>query len=323
MNFNRHTIVRKSNIAKQLKFFVLSLGIILGARQAIAQQHPIFTQYMFNGLVINPAYTGSHESMTTSLAYRSQWSGLSGAPQTQVATMHSPIKFTRSAAGVMLVHDALGPTSEYTINGTYAYRIPVSANAKLAVGAQVGVTYYKSNYSEVNVVTPNGQPDPAFAKNESRYLPNLGIGAYYYSKTSYIGLSIPTLINNQWDTQDAISEAKQKRHYFLSAGHVFTLTPNLKLKPNVLLKWEEGGEFQYDLNANLLIHEALWVGVSYRMNDSFDVLLQWNITEQLSLGYSYGYPTSNLASVQFGTHEVVLNYRIKHDKHIIFSPRYF
>ena len=323
MNCNLYTNFRRSFLVRHANIVALSLGLLLAGGQLAAQQNPLFTQYMFNGLVINPAYTGSQESMTMAASYRSQWSGLSGAPQTQVASMHSPLKFTRSAAGFLLVHDALGVTNEYTVNGTYAYRIPVSANAKLAVGAQVGVTYYKSNYSEVNVITPNGQPDPAFAKNESRYLPNLGIGAYYYSKTSYIGLSLPTLINNRWDNQDAIAQARQKRHYFLSAGHVFTLSPNLKLKPNVLLKWEEGGPFQYDLNANLLIHEVLWVGFSYRMKDSMDFLMQWNITEQLSLGYSYGYPISSLASAQRGTHEVVLTYRIRRDKHIIFSPRYF
>ena len=162
-----------------------------------------------------------------------------------------------------------------------------------------------------------------FYQNESRLLPNLGIGIYYYSKKSYIGLSLPTLINNRWNNQDAYTQARQKRHYFLSAGHVFPLSAGLKFKPNVLLKWEEGGPFQYDLNANMLIRETLWIGVSYRMEDSVDGLLELNINNQLSLGYSYGYPISSLAAVQSGTHEVVLNYRINRNKNIVFSPRYF
>ena len=202
-------------------------------------------------------------------------------------------------------------------------RIPLSKNAKLAVGGQAGVTYYQANLSELNILTSNGQPDPTFYQNESRLLPNLGIGMYYYSKRSYIGLSLPTLINNRWNNQDAYTQARQKRHYFLSAGHVFPLGAGLKFKPNVLLKWEEGGPFQYDLNANFLIREAVWIGVSYRMEDSVDGLLELNINKQLSLGYSYGYPISSLAAVQTGTHEVVLNYRINRNKNIVFSPRYF
>ena len=317
------TYVKRNNPVKHYLAPVLLFAIMMIVREACAQQNPLFTQYMFNGLVINPAYSGSHESMTTTFALRSQWTGLKGAPQTQVASAHSPLKLSRSAAGVVFVHDEVSVVNQYMAYGTYAYRIPLSKNAKLAVGGQAGVTYYQANLSELNILTSNGQPDPNFYQNESRLLPNLGIGMYYYSKKSYIGLSLPTLINNRWNNQDAYTQARQKRHYFLSAGHIFPLGAGLKFKPNVLLKWEEGGPFQYDLNANFLIHEAVWIGVSYRMEDSVDGLLELNINKQLSLGYSYGYPISSLAAVQTGTHEVVLNYRINRNKNIVFSPRYF
>ncbi len=302
---------------------VVFVGTMLMTLQSYAQQNPLYSQYMFNGLVINPAYTGSHESMTATVATRMQWTGLAGAPQTQVASFHSPINVSRSAAGGMFIHDNPGVTNQYTVNGTYAYRIPVSKNAKIAVGAQAGVTYYRSDLTDLIIVTPGGIPDPAFSQTETRYLPNLGIGAYFYSKRSYIGLSLPSLINNRWENQDAIIESRQTRQYFLSAGHVFDIGENLKLKPNLLLRWVEGGPFQFDLNANLLIHEVIWLGASYRMDDSFDWLIQWNITNHLSLGYSYGYPISSLAAAQAGTHEIVLTYNIKRNKHIVFSPRYF
>ncbi|WP_276371301.1 type IX secretion system membrane protein PorP/SprF [Chryseolinea sp. H1M3-3] len=318
-----HINVKKMDSVKKMWRLHLVLVIILISLEGNAQQNPLFTQYMFNGLVINPAYTGSHESMTATLAARSQWTGLKGAPQTQVASLHSPLKFSRSAAGAVFVHDKVSVINQYMFYGTYAYRIPVSKNAKIAIGGQAGATYYQANLSELNIITQNGQVDPTFAQNESRVLPNLGIGAYFYSKRSYIGISLPTLINNRWNDQDTYTQARQKRHYFLSAGHVFALGPQVKLKPNVLLKWQEGGAFQYDLNANMLFHEVLWVGVSYRMKDSVDGLLEMNINNQLSLGYSYGYPISSISSIQTGTHEVVLNYRISRNKHIVYSPRYF
>ncbi len=315
--------VRRMDSVKKILRLHLVLAIILISSEGNAQQNPLFTQYMFNGLVINPAYTGSHESMTATLAARSQWTGLKGAPQTQVASLHSPLKFSRSAAGAVFVHDKVSVINQYMFYGTYAYRIPVSKNAKIAIGGQAGATYYQANLSELNIITQNNQIDPTFAQNETRVLPNLGIGAYFYSKRSYIGISLPTLINNRWNNQDAYTQARQKRHYFLSAGHVFALGPQVKLKPNVLLKWQEGGPFQYDLNANMLFHEVLWVGVSYRMKDSVDGLIEMNINNQLSLGYSYGYPISSISSIQTGTHEVVLNYRISRNKHIVYSPRYF
>ena len=310
-------------VVHHLRSKILPLCMTIASLHGYAQQTPLYTQYMFNGLVINPAYTGSHESMTTTFAARSQWTGLKGAPQTQVASMHSPLKFSRSAAGVVFVHDKASVINQYMAYGTYAYRIPLSKNAKLAVGGQAGFSFYQANLSDLTIYTQNGQVDPTFSQNENRLLPNLGIGAYYYSKKSYIGISLPTLINNRWNNQDPYTQARQKRHYFLSAGHVFTLSSNLKFKPNVLLRWEEGGPFQYDINANMLIHEIVWVGVSYRMKDSIDGLLELILSKDLRLGYSYGYPTSSLSSVQTGTHEVVLNYRINRNKHIVYPPRYF
>ena len=309
---------------KNRVLFIMIVGISCLANQyGFAQQHPIFTQYMFNGLVLNPAYTGSHESMTLTASMRRQWAGLNGAPQTEVFSGHSPINVSRSSAGLVAIHDHLGVTDQYMFYGTYAYRIPISEEAKLAVGAQAGATYYRSNFMDVETITPTGAPDPAFANAQSRFLPNLGIGVFYNNKRTYAGISLPTLVNNKWNRLDPELRARQQRHYFLTAGHIFDLSPNLKLKPNILLKWVENGPFQYDLNANLLIQDVVWVGVSYRMQDSVDGLLEWIINDQLSLGYSFGYPTSRLASVQSGTHEIVLNFRIKRDKHIVLSPRYF
>jgi type IX secretion system PorP/SprF family membrane protein len=302
---------------------VLVISFFLLATTGYAQENPLFSQYMFNGLVINPAYTGSNESLTLTTTSRAQWTGLNGAPRTAVISIHSPIKLSRSAVGGLLVGDHIGVTSLYTAYGTYAYRIPVSEHAKIAVGAQAGVSYYKANLNDLTIVTPDGQPDPAFAQSVSKYLPNLGLGVYFYSKRTYVGISVPQVINNEWENQDAISKSRQARQFLLSAGHVFDLGPNIKLKPNVLLKWVEEDAFQFDLNANILLHELVWFGVSYRMNDSFDGLIQWNITPQFSLGYSYGYPTSDIAATQYGTHEVTLNLRVKHSRHIVFSPRYF
>lgn len=302
----------------------LFFGFILGATgNGFAQQHPIFTQYMFNGLVVNPAYAGSHGSMTLTASARSQWTGIKGAPQTQVFSAHAPIKFTRSAAGAVLTHDRAGVINQSMFYGTYAYHIPVSRNGKVSVGAQAGATFYKANLADLNIVTQNNTGDVSFAGNESRLLPNLGIGAYFYNKTTYIGLSLPTLINNKWNNFDQLDHSTQQRHYFLTAGHVFDINDDLKLKPNFLLRWIENGPFQYDINANLFIKSIVGVGLSYRMNDSMDVLFEWNINDQFAVGYSYGYPTSELASVQWGTHEFVVNYRLKRDKHIIRSPRYF
>jgi type IX secretion system PorP/SprF family membrane protein len=310
-------------INRYILFVFASVTILFTDKVSYAQQQPIFTQYMFNGLVLNPAYSGSHETITLTASARRQWTGIKGAPQTEMISGHSPIKFSRSAAGLVAIHDQVGVTNQSMIYSTYAYRIPVSKEGKIAVGLQAGATFYRANLSKLDVVSQNGIPDEVFLQDNSRVLPNLGLGLYYSDKKSYIGLSLPTIVNNKWNNYDPLNRATQERHWYLTAGHVFILNPNLKFKPNVLIKWVENGPVQYDINANFLIHEVLWAGISYRMKDSIDGLLEWNINEQLSIGYSYGYPINSLSTLQSGTHEMVINYRIKKNKHIVLSPRYF
>ena len=312
-----------TRIMKTWFILITGLAILFMSPTSSAQQHPLFTQYMFNGLVINPAYTGSHESMTLTASLRSQWTGIKGSPKTEVFSAHTPILLSRSSAGLVATHDQLGVTNQTMVYASYAYRIPVSEKGKLALGAQAGMSFYKSNYSDLDVITSSGMTDDAFQSIEGRTLPNLGIGVYYHTSKTYVGLSLPTLINNKWNNQEPLLKARQQRHYFLSAGHVFDLSPDLKLKPNILLRWVEHGPFQYDVNANLLIKEMVWVGISYRMQDAVDGLVQWIVNDQLNVGYSYGYPTSRLSSVQSGTHEIVLSYRLKQNKHMVLSPRYF
>ncbi len=307
-----------------LKIVILVLICFLSFTTSYSQQQPIFTQYMFNGLVINPAYTGSQGSLTATASVRRQWAGLKGAPQTEVFSAHSPIKFSRSSAGVVAIHDKVGVTNQSTIYGAFAYRIPVSATANIAVGVQAGAMFYRANYSQLDIVGQTAdQKDNSFTKDQSRVMPNLGMGVYFYSKRTYIGLSLPTIVDNQWKSNDPANQAKQERHYFLSAGHVFDLRPNLKFKPNFLIKWVEDATYQYDFNANFLIHDVLWLGASYRMNDSVDAIIEWNVNKQFSFGYSYGYPINSLSAVQSGTHEIVLNFRIKQKKNVVLSPRFF
>jgi len=306
------------------RLFCAALIVASGTGASVAQQHPIFTQYMFNGLVINPAYAGTHESTTLTASFRNQWTGIANAPQTQVLSVHSPVKFSRSAVGGLAVHDQVGVTNNYMMYGVYAYHIPVSEKAQISVGGQAGFTYYKSNYTDLDIITNTGtNDDPTFASNESRFMPNLGIGAFYYSAKAYVGLSIPEIVNNPWSRIDPSLKSRQERHYFLSAGYVFDLSPDLKLKPNILLRWMQTGPFQFDINANLFIKDMVSIGVSYRMQDSVDGMLQYRVNDQFSIGYSYGYPMSSLASLQSGTHEIVVNYRLKKSKNIVLSPRYF
>ena len=107
-----------------LAFLIFASGISFG------QQDPMFTKYMFNSLVFNPAYAGSKDHMYLGLLHRTQWYEINGAPSTQTITLHTPLKNDRVAVGATMVNDKIGPTNNLGANLVYAYRIPLQKDGK-------------------------------------------------------------------------------------------------------------------------------------------------------------------------------------------------
>lgn len=319
--------LNKNIVMKLLRvLFVIGLGLM--GFKSNAQQQAMFTQYMFNQLALNPAYAGIHEGISTSFLSRWQWVGFEGAPQTQTFSIHSPIKYRQVALGAVLVHDKIGITESYGLNLDYAYRIALFNDTKLSFGLQATLNQYKVDY------TRSEGNDPVLAsQNVSEFNPNFGAGIMMHADHYYVGFSMPILFNNEVElaatTDPNTGEIVRNygdlvQHYFLTGGYVFPLSRNLKLKPNVLLKWVDGAPLEIDLNANLLINEIVWLGLSYRSLDSFDALIQFQATPNLQFGYAYDfYTTSDLRQAQNGSHEIMINFVFNKRSDKVVTPRYF
>ncbi len=307
---------------KFIKFLFLFLCIVGLTPQLRAQQEAMYTQYMFNGLALNPAYAGSHESLSATLLFRDQWTGLPGAPSTQTFSIHSPIRNAKIALGLQVIHDKIAIFNQYGVNGSYAYRI-FTDKGTISLGMQLGFTSYNADLSALG---PQDPTDPVFQGDVNKVMPNFGAGIYYYTDKFYLGLSAPQLVTNSL-TEDVIeidTDARQERHYFLTAGYMFELSHNVKLKPNILIKAVEGAPIQMDLNANFLFSEVLWLGVSWRSLSDFNGLVEIQLTDQLLLGYSYDFATTtDLSRINSGSHELMLNYRFRYAKNKVITPRYF
>ena len=302
---------------KKIRNVVALVGLLAGF-VTHGQQQVMFTQYMFNGLAINPAYAGSHETMSVTALARQQWTGLDGAPSTQTLSVHSPLKNERFSLGMLFLHDKIGVTEQNGIYGSYAYRIPINKKGKLAFGLQGGATFYNAKFSKVSLT------DPTFTSDIRLGQPNIGFGMYYNTDRFYAGLSMPQLIQTTFDKNNPDSDSKLIRHYFASAGYVFDLSPQVKLKPNILIKAVPGAPVEFDLNVNALLRDIFWVGISWRTFDSFDAILQFQVNEQLQVGYSYDFATTtDLKRVNGGSHELMVSYRFTFSKSRIVTPRYF
>ncbi len=298
------------------------LVIILGGmiRLGYTQQQVMFTQYMFNGLVLNPAYAGSHESISVTALSRIQWVGIDGAPNTQTFSIHSPVPGKNIGLGAFFVRDNIGVTTDNNFFLSYAYRIQMSRGI-LSMGLHGGISSVNVDYNELGLTDRNLQGA------ESSLKPNFGAGLYYMTDRFYAGFSSPYILRNR-SSDDGGSlpqelNTDQIQHYYLTSGAVFDLSPLIKLKPSILIKAVQGAPVEFDFNANVLFDEKLWVGVSYRSFDSIDLLLELQLNEQLRLGYAYDITTSDLRQVNSGSHEIMLNYRFVFSKSKIVTPRYF
>jgi type IX secretion system PorP/SprF family membrane protein len=311
--------------------FIFSL-VLFCCSVATGQQVATYSQYMFNGLAINPAYAGSHNALSSTVLARFQNVGLRGAPNTQTFSAHSPLVNKRVAVGLMVIHDQLSVINQTGIHFSYAYRIPVSKNpdnpASLSFGLQGGVSIYRAAYSELNLYSnsptnPNPGSDQAFSQDIRESRPNIGAGLFYSQKYAYLGISMPSMVNNVFDRGEGYQTVYQSVPFIVTGGYVFSLNRLLKFKPNFLFKTVDNRPVEFDLNTSFLFDEVLWAGLSYKSSKQVIVMTQLQLTDQLQFGYSYTITAGAIRSVELGSHEVMLNYRFWFNKKGVISPRYF
>lgn len=275
-----------------------------------SQQQAMYTQYMFNGLAINPAYASVDESLSVTALSRLQWAGFKGAPKTQTLSIHTPIKTSNTFIGAVLINDQIGEVLKET--GGYlsiSQRVPVGEESFLAVGITGGASSFRSSYSDDYPYSPESVNDPLFVDAKS-IRGNFGFGVMLFSDNYYLGLSSPYFYQRDFTSynKESTYANNNKPFYLFQAGVLLPLGYDFKLKPNFLIKYVNGAPLQFDLNANLLIKETLWVGASYRSADSFDAIASVYITPQIQLGYSYDFANTELARAQSGSHEVMLKF---------------
>ncbi len=297
----------------------LTIIILLLSMTASAQQDPQYTQYMYNMNVVNPAYAGSKETLSLTALYRKQWSGLDGAPETITFSGHSPVN-DKVGLGLSAIKDELGPIKETNVYVDFSYTLQVSENLKLALGLKAGATFHDVGLTDLELQDDN---DPLFSQDISNTYPNVGAGAFFYGDNFYIGLSVPNFLTSVHLDENGIKYGSEVNHYFATAGYVFQLSENTKLKPSTMVKSAFNAPMSFDVNLNALFYEKFEIGASYRLEDSFSGLIGFQATPYLRIGYAYDHVVSELDAVSSASHEVILTFDLLFKQKALRSPRYF
>lgn len=293
----------------------LSLAAMFAAGEAIAQQQPLYAQYQYNGMVINPGYPSMDEFGSATVVLRNQWVGMEGAPKTATFSFYSPIRSTGTSVGFMALKD------EITIYSQTGYHLNISQKVKLddklylAMGLKGGMEQYRENNEHLG-----SADDPVFSNNQSYWKTDVGFGFVLFSDKWFVGFSAPSFHN--FDLGGSVNKVEFKRHMYLHGAYLATINNFLKFKPGVVLRQVGGAGVQADINAMFIMKDVLWAGATWRTEKSACATVQVQVSKNFQFGYSYDFASStHLKSMQGGSHELMLNYRFSLQKDKKPTPR--
>jgi len=290
---------------------VILFAVATSGHQAIAQQDPIFTQFMFNQQVINPAYAGIWDKVGFHALVRKQWAGIQKSPLTEIVSFHTPLKRRSVGLGLNIIGDQFSREKRLSFFGDYAFEVLLTPDVRMRLGVKFGFMNYQNPLTEYKLY-PDGLYDPAFGEDvDIKTLPNFGVGTFIYSEKFYISLAFPKLIQNTFKANfENYSSFAEIRSVYLSGGYVFGMKSFIKFKPTALIRATFGVPVQAELAGNILINEKLWFGLMYRTGSAMCVLAQWAFENNLRIGYAMDFSFSDIYKYQNGTYEVTLSYDI-------------
>jgi type IX secretion system PorP/SprF family membrane protein len=294
---------------------VLWMTVLTGSSRA--QQTPQFTQFMLNNMVMNPAYAGAEEALSLTLLTRRQWSGLDGAPSTQCFSAHTLLRPQRVGLGLAVIRDQIGVHKNTNIRTNYAYHLPVRNRGILSMGLQVGVTSFKSDYASLL----GNSNDPQLMSSVNKTALGFGAGIYYRTTNWCAGLSAPELMSKTLTIQDSMTVRLRRTNMLGYARYSFRLNEYLDIEPAILLKYYAGVPVSADINVNIVYRKALTGGVSYRKGESIDLLMRFQLTPQLHVGYAYDHPVRFAGRLSSASHELMIGYRFGNIQMDVESPR--
>jgi len=287
---------------------------------SMAQQQVQYTQYMYNTMLVNPAYAGTGSQLEVIGIHRSQWVGLSGAPSTQNVGINAAAGKVLGV-GLNFINDRIGPSNQSFITAAISAKIKLTDKINLSAGLNGGIDIINIDFSKGQSKIEN---DEAMATNiRNRVRPVIGAGLYLYADNWYFGLSSPTFMKKDRYGAENESGIDSYIHWYAIAGYVFKIGDNVKLKPAVMAKVVKGAPLTADISLNTLIKEQFTIGAAYRYHDAASILLGYTFKKALFIGYSYDINLTKLRRYNSGSHDIILKYNLYKKEMSAQSPRFF
>lgn len=309
-----------------------------------SQSTPVISQYMFNGLPLNPAVTGSRDALTFQMSHRNQWTGVEGAPRTETFAMHAPLEQDHLAVGLLVYSDRLGVSRRLGTLVNAAFRLRLQQGV-LSFGLAGGVVQSRHRWQDV---TTQQDGDQAFdIGTETEVKPEFSAGIYYYTNQYYFSVSSPMFMQSITARTSGTDrsgpgqgpgpgpgpggpgtgpsgngpDAANQVPIMVNAGMRIQASPGVALTPSMMVR-SYAGSLQLDVNMMAMVEQRMEFGFSYRTNQAVVVLGRFRATDQIHIGYAYDVASGLLAKASAGSHEVTLSYDCRY-KTYTQNPRFF
>ena len=292
---------------KKLKY---TLAIIMFPMLVFSQQMPHYSLYMLNDVIINPSLISTKTDNQIALMVRDQWTGFEGAPKTQSISYYN-VEHQKFGRGIRIVNDNTGPISMLSGTVSGSYLIPIENNNNFSVGASANILQYKIENSNI-ILENDGVIDPAMNGGVTdKVIGNsASLGFNYFSDKFNIGASIINVLNSNLNLSNTGVENSLVNHYYLNAAYNFNTSEGMIISPSIMFKKVGASNIQMDINLKTSLNSIIWAGLSYRTNDAVIAMFGLNLSDY-TIGYSYDLTTTRMNIPSYGSHGVVMTYRLK------------
>jgi len=319
------------------KFFLLVLTLAAALlSETEAQQLPMYSQYMMNAFLVNPAVAGHEVYTAINLTAREQWAGIVDAPGTYALSIQSRLLknsyVSRSASirkrkrimsrsgrvgyGAYFFTDMAGAFNRTGLQGTYSYHIPLPSS-QISFG--VSITGYQFSINQDKIKLLEADDQLLLNTQRSAIIPDADFGVYYSDEHMYAGISAMQLFQSTLKLGPNEGPGfKMMRHYFFTAGYRFEINRDILMEPSVLFKTTEKFVSQFDINVKLYFQENYWAGVSFRSGGSYSIaeetlngkgssaIIMGGIkVNKLYFGYAFDYTFNAIGAHTYGSHEIM------------------
>ena len=289
----------------------ITILFVMSAAFAVAQQQSLYTNYLLNQYLYNPAYAGVEEGTVLSIGYRNQWLGFDGAPKSFMVSGYGKLKKKPNMAlGGIITTERIGLLQRTTFHATYSYHLKINKKAAINFGLGVGGIQHKVRVYDAK---PYDRDDSFLSSDVLRALAfDANAGFYFYTKNFFLGFSDQHMPNSKivWEN----STGRNTTHFYAYTGYSFHLDKAWVIQPTILVRTNSPAPYQLEYNARVIYDEMVWLGFSYRHQSSGCFMLGCKIDKQLSFAYSYDLTLSAIKKYSNGSHEIMVSYLIPFKK---------